>query len=115
MSSVTLGSNPPTYRARLFGSGAARRIKLPEPDEGDSIPAESPPGDAIAVGMGLLFCGITTGGKGGGGMWAGLPGPFDGALLYGSCPGAPAKVGGGGSAMDSVEGKPFGSAIMATM
>ena len=27
-----------------------------------------PPGEVIAVGMGLVFCGITTGGSGGGGM-----------------------------------------------
>ena len=72
MSSVTLGSSPPTYNARLFGSGAARRTKLPEPEEGDSIPVESPPGDVMAVGMGFVFCGITTGGSGGGGMCAGL-------------------------------------------
>ncbi len=73
ISSVTLGSNPPTYSARLLGSGAARRTKLPEPDEGDIIPVESPPGEVIAVGMGFVFCGMTTGGSGGGGMCAGFP------------------------------------------
>lgn len=74
MSSVTLGSKPPTYNARLFGSGAARRTELLEDDPGDSRPAgSSPPGEVIAVGIGLLFCGITTGGKGGGGMCAGFP------------------------------------------
>ena len=74
MSSVTLGSRPPTYRARLLGSGAARRTKLLDAEPGDIIPDESaPPGDVMAVGIGLLFCGITTGGNGGGGMCAGLP------------------------------------------
>ena len=73
ISSVTLGSRPPTYSARLFGSGAARRTKPPLPDEGDSIPVESPPGDIMAVGMGFVFCGITTGGSGGGGMCEGFP------------------------------------------
>lgn len=73
-SSVTLGSKPPTYRARLFGSGAARRIRLLELDEGDIIPLESPPtGDVIAVGKGFVFCGITTGGSGGGGICAAFP------------------------------------------
>ena len=114
MSSVTLGSSPPTYKARLFGSGAARRTKLPEPEDGDIMPPESPPGDATAVGIGLVFCGMTTGGSGGGGMCAGLPWPFVVALLYGSCPGAPAKVGGGGSDIERVDGKPFASAIMIT-
>ena len=80
---MTLGSRPPTYSARLFGSGAARRTKLPEPDEGDNIPFESPPGDVMAVGIGLVFCGMTTGGSGGGGMWAGLPEPFVVPFSYG--------------------------------
>ena len=80
---MTLGSRPPTYRARLFGSGAARRTKLPEPDEGDNIPFESPPGDVMAVGIGLVFCGMTTGGSGGGGMCAGFPEPFVVPFSYG--------------------------------
>jgi len=42
-------------------------------DEGDIMPFESPPGEVMAVGIGLLFCGMTIGGRGGGGMWAGLP------------------------------------------
>ena len=48
-------------------------MKLPEPDEGDIIPVESPPGEVIAVGMGFVFCGMTTGGSGGGGICAGFP------------------------------------------
>lgn len=68
-SSVTLGSKPPTYSALLLGSGAARRTELFEEEPGDNMPARSPPpGEVIAVGIGLLFCGMTTGGKGGGGM-----------------------------------------------
>lgn len=73
MSSVTLASSPPTYSARLFGSGAARRIKLAEPELGDIIPAESPPGEVTAVGIGLLLWGMTTGGSDGGGMYARFP------------------------------------------
>lgn len=102
MSSVTLGSRPPTYRARLFGSGAARRTKLPEPDDGDIIPAESPPGDVMAVGIGFVFCGITTGGRGGGGIWAGFACPLVVPFSYCCWPGAPAKFGGGGR--DSEDG-----------
>jgi hypothetical protein len=68
-SSVTLGSSPPTYKALLFGSGAARRAKPPALP-GDRTPPFSPPdiGDVIAVGMGFVFCGMITGGRGGGGM-----------------------------------------------
>lgn len=69
-SSVTRGSSPPTYNARLFGSGAARRTKPPALP-GDIIPPDI--GDVMAVGIGFVFCGMTTGGRGGGGMWAGLP------------------------------------------
>lgn len=56
MSSVTLGSSPPTYNARLLGSGAARRIKLLVAEDGDIIPLESPGiGDVMAVGIGFVF------------------------------------------------------------
>ena len=95
---MTLGSNPPTYNARLFGSGAARRMKLLVADPGDPIPEESPSA-VIAVGLGLLFCGITTGGSGGGGMWAGLLCPLVVVGSYCCWPGAPTNVGGGGSDM----------------
>jgi hypothetical protein len=63
---VTLGSSPPTYKALLFGSGAAR-VTNPLAEPGDR---ESPDmGVVMAVGTGLLFCGMErTGGKGGGGM-----------------------------------------------
>ena len=67
ISSVTLGSSPPTYKARLFGSGAARRT-TPPAEAGVSRPAEFIPGDDTDVGRGFVFCGITTGGSGGGGI-----------------------------------------------
>jgi hypothetical protein len=67
MSSVTLGSNPPTYKALLFGSGAARRTK-PPPDVGEVMPVADM-GEVMAVGIGFVFCGMMTGGRGGGGMW----------------------------------------------
>jgi hypothetical protein len=74
ISSVTLGSSPPTYKARLLGSGAARRTKLLDAEPGDIIPVESaPPGEVMAVGIGFVFCGMTTGGSGGGGICAGFP------------------------------------------
>lgn len=37
-------------------------------------------GEVIAVGIGLVFCGMTTGGRGGGGMWDGLVWPLPWAL-----------------------------------
>lgn len=49
----------------MFGSGAARRT-YPPAFVGDIIFPDI--GDVIAVGIGLVFCGITTGGSGGGGM-----------------------------------------------
>lgn len=59
---MTRGSSPPTYRALLLGSGAAL-VTNPLAEPGDK---ESPD---IAVGIGLLFCGIErVGGMGGGGM-----------------------------------------------
>lgn len=72
---MTRGSNPPTYNARLFGSGAARRENGPALP-GEIIPLLSPLppiGEVIAVGMGLVFWGMWSGG---GGMWAGLPEAF---------------------------------------
>jgi hypothetical protein len=39
-------------------------------------------GEVIAVGIGLVFWGMITGGRGGGGMWLLVPEPF--------CPGAEA-------------------------
>ncbi len=72
---MTLGSRPPTYRALLFGSGAARRTNPPALS-GDITPPFSPIGDVIAVGMGFVFWGIITGGSGGGGMWDGLLWPL---------------------------------------
>mgnify|MGYP006950200819 CR=1 FL=1 len=74
MSSVTLGSSPPTYRALLFGSGAARRT-YPPALVGDII-ATPDMGEVMAVGIGLVFWGIITGGRGGGGMWDWLPWPL---------------------------------------
>jgi hypothetical protein len=66
----------------------------------------------MAVGMGLVFCGITTGGKGGGGIWAGFPWPLLVPVSYGCWPGAPANVwGGGGSDMADEEVKGSVSAI----
>lgn len=69
---MTLGSRPPTYNARLFGSGAARRTNPPALS-GDITPPFSPIGDVIAVGIGFVFCGMITGGSGGGGICEGLP------------------------------------------
>lgn len=69
---MTLGSRPPTYSARLFGSGAARRTNPPALS-GDITPPFSPIGEVIAVGIGFVFCGIITGGRGGGGICEGLP------------------------------------------
>src|SRR5579871_898461 len=68
-SSVTLGSSPPTYKARLLGSGAARRANPPALP-GDKTPPFSLPdiGDVMAVGIGLVFWGMITGGSGGGGI-----------------------------------------------
>lgn len=55
-SSVTRGSRPPTYRALLLGSGAARRGKGP-PLEGDMI--WSPDiGELTAVGIGFVLGGM---------------------------------------------------------
>src|SRR3569833_176612 len=104
-SSVTRGSRPPTYRALLFGSGAARRAKGP-PLLGGMMPLLSPlpMGDVMAVGMGLLFCGMC---RGGGGMCAPPEPPF--WLL--SKPGAPAFGWGGGGRLAAVEGGTF-SAMM---
>jgi hypothetical protein len=65
-SSVQRGSSPPTYSARLFGSGAARRT-YPPALVGDIILPDM--GEVMAVGIGFVFCGMTTGGRGGGGMW----------------------------------------------
>lgn len=49
-------------------------MKLLVADDGDIIPLWSPViGDVIAVGIGLVFWGITTGGNGGGGICAGFP------------------------------------------
>jgi len=98
----------------LFGSGAARRIKLLEADPGDIIPFASMVGDVMAVGMGFVFWGITTGGSGGGGMCAGFPWPLLVPLSYGCCcPGAPAKVGGsGGRAIEEEEDMGSISAIV---
>lgn len=67
ISSVTRGSTPPTYRALLFGSGAARRTNPPA--EVGEVTPETDIGEVIAVGIGLVFCGIITGGRGGGGIW----------------------------------------------
>ena len=101
---MTLGSKPPTYRARLFGSGAARRIDPPAL-EGDIKPPEKLDiGDVIAVGIGLLFWGMTTGGSGGGGICAGLPWPFVAELPKSGCPGAPADEGGGGRDVEEDDG-----------
>jgi hypothetical protein len=61
-SSATRGSSPPTYKARLFGSGAARRTEPPALP-GDNIPPAEKGDD-----MPELFCGIMTGGRGGGGI-----------------------------------------------
>lgn len=62
---MTRGSSPPTYSALLLGSGAAL-VTNPLAEFGDS---ESPDnGVVIAVGIGLLFCGIERIGTGGGGM-----------------------------------------------
>lgn len=92
---MTRGSRPPTYRARLLGSGAERRTKLEVADPGDAKPAASP-STPTAVGIGLLFCGMTTGGRGGGGICEGLTDPMGLLGSYCCWPGAPAKVGGGG-------------------
>ena len=80
-------------------------MKLLVADPGDIIPFASIVGEVMAVGIGLLFWGITTGGNGGGGMWAGFPCPLLTPLSYcGCCPGAPAKVGGrGGSDIEEEE------------
>ena len=50
----------------------------------------------MAVGIGFVFCGITTGGSGGGGICAGFPEPFVVPFSYCCWPGAPANWGGGG-------------------
>jgi hypothetical protein len=70
-SSVTLGSKPPTYKARLLGSGAARRTNPPALEGDRTLPVPDI-GEDIAVGIGLVFCGMMTGGSGGGGICAGL-------------------------------------------
>lgn len=54
---MTRWSSPPMYRARLLGSGAARR-KLP-PLVGDIMLLWSPDmGDVMAVGIGFVFWGM---------------------------------------------------------
>ena len=96
-SSPTFGSKPPTYRARLLGSGAARRTEPPADDGGIMPVALFEKGDGTAIGIGLLFCGMTTGGSGGGGMCEGLDEPFV-EEAEGSCrPGAAAVCGSGPS------------------
>jgi hypothetical protein len=82
-SSVTRGSKPPTYNDRLFGSGAALRRKPPALP-GDMTPCPLFIGEEIAVGIGLVFCGMFNGG----GTWA-PPG------LLVSYPGAPDVAEGG--------------------
>jgi hypothetical protein len=72
---VTLGSRPPTYRALLFGSGAARRTNPPALS-GDITPPFSPIGDVTAVGIGFVFWGMITGASGGGGMCEGFVWPL---------------------------------------
>ncbi len=72
---MTRGSKPPTYSARLFGSGAARRPKGP-PLPGDIMPLLSPPppmGEVMAVGIGFVFWGMC---RGGGGMCDGFAPAF---------------------------------------
>lgn len=81
-SSVTRWSSPPTYSARLLGSGAARRAAV----AGERIPPA--PGEVTEDGMGLVFVLICSGGG-----WVGTDcWPF----LPASKPGAPAPAGGGG-------------------
>ena len=74
------------------------------------MPPGSPPGEVTAVGIGLVFCGMTTGGRGGGGMWAGLLCPLDDPS-YDCWPGAAAKLGGGGRDMEGGEARLFMSAM----
>ena len=70
ISSVTLWSRPPIYKALLFGSGAAL-LTDPPGVAGDKIPSGKPGNTVVpsAVGMGLLFWGITTGGRESGCIW----------------------------------------------
>jgi hypothetical protein len=63
---VTLGSSPPIYRARLFGSGAARRRKPAEP-LGDKRLPPLPSGDVTPGCIALEALGILIGGGIGGG------------------------------------------------
>ena len=91
MSSVTRGSRPPTYSARLFGSGAARRTNPPALC-GDIICCPSFMGDSITPGIGFVLGGTSmVRGIAGGGMWdvPGAPAPGWGAE-------APMAGGGGG-------------------
>ena len=89
-------------------------MKLLEADPGDIIPLASILGDVMAVGIGFVFWGITTGGNGGGGIWEGFPWPLLVPLSYDDCcPGAPANVdGGGGSGIEEVEDMGSVSAIV---
>lgn len=107
ISSVTRGSRPPTYKALLFGSGAARRTKPPAL-VGDIILPDM--GEVIAVGIGFVFCGIATGGRGGGGICDGVGWPFPWAS---NCcwPGAPAEGWGGGGSEEEVVGGAFSAIV----
>ena len=78
-----------------MGSGAARRTKPPA--EVGEVTPETDIGEVIAVGIGLVFWGIITGGRGGGGMW------LDCAWFW---PGAEAEGAGGG-----IEDDPAGGAL----
>lgn len=107
----------------MLGSGAARLANGP-PEDGDMMPGSTPDmGDEMALGIGLLFCGMWSGG---GGMCPGFPpGPPPGPPTPAppgpplappfSYPGAPAFGWGGGSCDDGAGGPESAIATGATL